>query len=173
MGFTETAVSIALILLVVRQLRGRRLTLLSLLWPVLLVAWAGLEYLGAVAPSSSDRALVVGLGVLGAVLGLACGCLTRVEARDGVVDARATRLAAAAWVAGMAGRLVFGLLALHGGERIIAAASVRLGLHAAGTWPTALITMALAEVAARTVVLAARHRVVARRIAVDRIDRPA
>jgi hypothetical protein len=166
---TDALVSIALMLLVVRQLRGRRLTLLSLLWPVLLVAWAGVEYLGAVPPYVSDRALVAGLGVLGAGLGLACGWLTRVEARAGVVVARASWLAAGAWVSGMGGRLAFGLLALHGGERIIADASVRLDLHAASTWSTGLITMALAEVLARTGVLAARHRAVTRRIAAERI----
>jgi hypothetical protein len=168
MDVMDALVSIALMLLVVRQLRGRRLTLLSLLWPVLLVAWAGVEYLGAVPPDASDRALVAGLGVLGAGLGLSCGFLTRVEARAGVVVARASWLAASTWIAGMGGRLAFGLLALHGGERIIADASVRLHLHAAGTWSTGLITMALAEVVARTAVLAVRHGVVTRRIAADR-----
>jgi len=168
MDVTDAVVSIALILLVIRQLRGRRLTLLSLLWPVLLVAWAGVEYLGAVPPYASDRALVALLGAMGAALGVTCGVLTRVEARAGVVVARASWSAAAAWVAGMGGRLAFGLLALHGGERIIADASVRLDLHAAATWSTALITMALAEVVARTAVLAVRHRVVTRRIAADR-----
>lgn len=168
MDVSDALVSIALILLVVRQLRGRRLTLLSLMWPVLLVAWAGVEYFGAVPPYASDRALVAGLGALGAALGVTCGLLTRVEARAGVVVARASWLAAAAWIAGMAGRLAFGLLALHGGARIIADASVRLDLHAAGTWSTALITMALAEVVARTGVLVARHRAVTRRIATER-----
>ena len=169
MDVTDALVSLALILLVVRQLRGRPLTLLSLLWPVALVGWAGIEYLGAVPPYASDRLLVVGLGVLGVALGLACGGLTSVEERAGVVVARASWAAAVAWVAGMGGRLAFGLLALHGGERIIADASVRLDLHAAGTWSTALITMALAEVVARTAVLAARHRVVTHRIASERI----
>lgn len=170
MDVTDALVSVALILLVVRQLRGRRLTLLSLAWPVLLVAWAGVEYLGAVPPYASDRALVAGLGALGAALGVTCGLLTRVESRAGVVVARASWLAAAAWIAGMGGRLAFGLLALHGGERIIAHASVRLDLHAAGTWSTALITMALAEVAARTGVLVTRHRAVTRRIAAEPHD---
>ncbi|MFT2712849.1 DUF1453 domain-containing protein [Clavibacter sp. Sh2126] len=170
MDVSDALVSVALILLVVRQLRGRRLTLLSLLWPVLLVTWAGVEYLGAVAPFASDHAFVAGLGALGATLGVACGLLTRVEARAGVVVARASWLAAAAWIAGMGGRLAFGLIALHGGGRIIAEASVRLDLHAAGTWSTALITMALAEVVARTAVLAARHRTITRRIAGERGD---
>jgi len=168
MDVTDSLVSIALILLVVRQLRGRRLTLLSLLWPVLLVAWAGVEYLGAVPPYAPDRALVAGLCALGAALGVTCGLLTRVEARAGVVVARASWLAALAWIAGMGGRLAFGLLALHGGARIIGDATARLDLHAAGTWSTALVTMALAEVLARTGVLAVRHRIVARGVARQR-----
>jgi hypothetical protein len=162
--WTDWLVSVALILLVIRQLRGRRLSLLSLLWPVALVAWAGVEYLGAVAPYASDRLLVGGLGAVGVGLGLACGFLTHVHARDGIVVARASWLAAVTWILGMAGRLAFGLVALNGGEALIADLSIRLDLHAIDTWPTALITMALAEVIARTCVLFVKHRAVTRLI---------
>ena len=157
MAWTDWLVSIGLIALVLRQLRGRRLTIGSLLWPIGLVAWAGLEYLRAIPLQASDLALTGALTATGLVLGLGCGLLTRVTLRDGAPVARATGGAAAFWVAGMAGRLVFGVVAVQDG-RSIALLSRTLQLHSAQTWPTALIATALAEVCARTAVLLVKLR---------------
>ena len=64
----------------------------------------------------------------------------------------------ALWVVGMASRLAFGIVVLHGGAALVSRLSERLSLHAFSTWATALIVMALAEVVARTAVLALKHR---------------
>lgn len=158
MGFRDWVVSLALILLVVRQVRGRRLSVVGLLWPVALVGWAGWTYLGQVPDHQSDWTFVVVLSGVGLALGTGCGLLTSVYARDAVVMARASGTAAALWVAGMASRLAFGFAVLHGGAALVSRLSERLGLHAVSTWATAFIVMALAEVVARTAVLAFKHR---------------
>ena len=54
MDLTEWIISVALILVVVRQIRGRKLTLIGLLWPVPLVAWGAINYLGGVPAYAAD-----------------------------------------------------------------------------------------------------------------------
>lgn len=158
MGFWDWVVSLALILLVVRQVRGRRLTVAGLLWPIALVGWAAYTYLGQVPDHRSDWTFVVVLVVIGLALGTACALLTSVYTREAEVMARASGTAAALWVVGMASRLAFGIAVLHGGAALVSRLNERLSLHSFSTWATALIVMALAEVVARTTVLALKHR---------------
>ncbi|MBF6329425.1 DUF1453 domain-containing protein [Nocardia transvalensis] len=158
MTWTEWLISLALILLVLRQIRGKKLTVTGLLWPVGLVVWAGFEYLGDFPSYRSDWLFAIALAVLGTALGTACGLYTSVYTREGVVMAKAGATAAALWIIGMSGRLAFGLFALHGGAQTIAEWSTRLDLHSESTWPTALILMALCEVIARTAVLYIKFR---------------
>jgi len=153
MSWTDWAISIGLIALVLRQLRGRQLTPSSLMWPVGLVVWAGFEYLGKFPSHTSDWIFAASLSAIGLILGLSCGFFTRVYPDGDQVTARATKTAAVLWILGMASRLAFGILALHGGEEAIGRLSDRFDLHSADTWPTALITMALCEVLSRTAVL--------------------
>jgi hypothetical protein len=158
-------ISFGLIVLVLRQIRGKQLTPAGLLWPVGLVVWAGFEYLGAIPGYRSDGTFTVVLAAVGLLLGLGCGVLTRVYPHDRTVMARATAGAAALWIVGMASRLTFGIVALNGGAEAIGRLSEHLGLHSASTWPTALILMALCEVISRTVVLTCRYRTTARALA--------
>jgi hypothetical protein len=160
MKISDWAISLALILLVVRQIRGRRLSTVGLLWPIALVGWAGYEYLGDIPDHRSDWTFVAVLTLIGLALGVGCGLLTSVYVEDKVAMARASGLAAALWIVGMGGRLAFGVAALHGGGAAIARMSERLDLHAAGTWSTALIVMALCEVVSRTAILALKLRAV-------------
>jgi hypothetical protein len=158
MSLTDWAISIGLILLVLRQLRGRQLTPSSLMWPVGLVVWAGFEYLGKFPSHTSDWIFAASLSLIGLVLGLSCGFFTRVYPDVDQVTARATKTAAALWIVGMVSRLAFGIFALHGGEQAIGRLSEKFDLHSADTWPTALITMALCEVLSRTAVLLWKYR---------------
>jgi hypothetical protein len=71
MNWTDIGISLGLIVLVLRQIRGRELTVTSLLWPVGLVLWAAFDYLGTIPGETSD---VVFASVLAAVgLALASG----------------------------------------------------------------------------------------------------
>ena len=163
-SWTDWGISLGLIILVLRQIRGKPLTLISLLWPVGLVVWAGFEYLGAVPGFRSDWTFTLCLAAVGVALGLGCGFLTRVYHDDQKVIAKATAFAAALWIIGMGSRLAFGLVALNGGAEAIGRLSEQLDLHSQNTWPTALILMALCEVISRTTVLHNRYRTAAREL---------
>lgn len=158
MSVTDLLISVGLIVLVVRQLRGRPLTATGLLWPVALVVWAAFEYLAAIPGDLADWLFTLALAAVGLGLGLSCGVLTRVAPDHGAIVATATPAAAVLWILGMISRLAFGLFALHGGATVIAELSGRLDLHSANTWPTALVVMALCEVCSRTVVLLVKYR---------------
>jgi hypothetical protein len=107
--------------------------------------------------------LAVGLATVGLALGLGCGALTTVRREGADVVAWATIPAAALWVVGMGSRLGFGIVALNGGAQAIGRLSERLHVHSAGTWPTALILMALSEVLSRTTLLLWKYRTASRR----------
>lgn len=158
MTLIDWLISLGLIYAVVRQLRPRRLGLIGITWPVLLVAWAAVEYLGLIPGYWSDWALTLGLASLGAALGTGSGLLTRVYPHGVDVMARATGWAALLWIVGMVSRIVFGLVAINGGAEAIGRLSMRMDLHSEATWPTALIGMALTEVVVRTLILLVRYR---------------
>lgn len=160
MGLEDYLIDVLLIAVVVRQLRGRRLTALGLLWPVPLVIWAGAEYLHAIPTSGHDIVVVAVGAIAGLGLGAWCAALTTVTRQPGgAVIARATGPAAALWILGMGSRLAFGLLATHGGAPAIARVSTALGITDAATWTATLLLMALTEVLARAAILGARaHR---------------
>ncbi|MFC5907799.1 hypothetical protein [Streptacidiphilus monticola] len=154
MTFTDWLLDIALISLVLLQLRDRVLSLHTLLLPAALVTWAGFRYLGAV-PTAGNDLEFVGLAVAaGLALGTGAGVLTRVRRRheDGRVVVRATYTAAALWVLGMAARLAFQLYVTHGGAPAVGRFSVEHHLDRA-SWTTAILLMAFAEVFSRTGVL--------------------
>lgn len=149
---------VVLVLLVVFQVRGRRLSVRQLLLPVAIVAYFAVDYLKTFPTGGNDVPMVVAGALLGAWLGIACGLTTRVSARgDGVPVAKAGVLAAAFWLFGMVGRLFFQVWVEHGGGAN-AVGQFSAANHITGTsvWADCLVLMALAEVLGRTIVLAAK-----------------
>jgi hypothetical protein len=148
----------ALLLVVVRQLRGRRLEGLSLYLPFGIVAFFAIKYLRTLPTGHADLVLV-GLGVAaGLTLGVLCGVFTYVyRGRDGVPFARASGIAAGLWILGVGARLAFSLFAEHGGGPDLARFSHDHGL-AMDAWVDALVLMALCEVVSRSILLLVRGR---------------
>lgn len=144
-----------LILSVVRQLRGKHLSLLSLAWPIGLVAWAAFKYVRGFPLRTPDVVLVASCAVIGVLLGVQAGRHTSVYQDDDRLMARATAAALIFWTVGTIGRLLFGIYAEHGGGPTIGRFSAAHGLVLAA-WTSALTLMALAEVVGRTSVLAPR-----------------
>lgn len=158
MSWSEWLISAALVAVVVRQLRGRRLTVVGLCWPVGLVLVASAEYLRGLPTEGAGLVLVVAAGTVGAALGVGCGHLTRLwRTPEQAVVAKATGLAALLWVVGMSARAGFALFAEHGGQAEIASFSSAHALTGAA-WTDGLLLMALAEVLGRTSTLAWRLR---------------
>ena len=157
MTTTDYIINIALIALVILQIRGSRLDMKTLIRPVILVAAAALYYLRGFPTGGHDLPLYVVLGGLGLVLGVACGATTRVwRASDGFGYAKAGVIAAALWVIGIGSRLAFEEFATHGGGRDILNFSVAHDITSQNAWVAGLVLMALIEVLSRTVTIRVR-----------------
>jgi hypothetical protein len=157
MTTTDYIINAILVLLVVRQIRERRLDLQSLLLPVVLVGLAARQYLHSVPTAGNDLVLVGALGGVGATLGILCALSTHVRlGADGVALARAGWVAAALWIGGIGSRMAFAYAAAHGAGPAIGRFSVVHHITGGAAWTAALVLMALAEVVARLVTLQAR-----------------
>jgi hypothetical protein len=157
MTTTDYAINIALVLLVLVQVRDRRLDLRSLVLPVVAVIAAATYYLKGVPTVGHDVLLDIALGGAGLLLGAACAVTTRVwRAEDGFAHSRAGVVAALAWIAGVGGRLAFEEYSSHGGAGAITRFSVSHQISSSAAWVAALVIMALAEVLTRMVVLRVR-----------------
>jgi len=148
---------IALIAVVVLQMRVRTLTLRSLLLPLGLVAGAGLVYLRPISLSGNNLTLIAVLVAAGLTLGTLSGVTTGVWRRGDTVVSRAGLLAAFLWVLGMGARFAFAVWAIHSGAAIVGRFSARNDITGAGIWQFALVLMAYAEVLSRIGVLQARR----------------
>jgi hypothetical protein len=158
MNTYDYLLTVALLLVVVRQIRGRRLSGAALYAPIAVTAYAALKYLHALPTSGNDLFVVAAGAGCGLVLGTLSGCFTLVYPdRDGVPYARATGAAAALWILGIGSRLVFSLWARHGGGPALAHFSLVHSLSA-DAWVTGFVLMAILEAATRTVVLVVRAR---------------
>jgi hypothetical protein len=154
MNSTDYAINIALILLVVLQVRSRKMDLRSLALPVIATAGAAAYYLKAVPTAGHDVTLDVVLGLVGAALGAACALTTRVwRGDDDVARSKAGLTAAVLWVVGIGGRLAFEEYSSHGGAGAITRFSIAHRITGADAWVAALVIMALAEVITRLAIL--------------------
>lgn len=157
MTLTDYIVNIALIGLVVLQIRGRALTVRNLALPVVLSAWAASQYLKAIPTAGNDLVLELGLAGLGIALGAAAALTSHISARpDGVAVARAGAAAAALWVGGVGARLVFVLWVQHGGEAAVARFSAHHDITTGAAWAAALVLMGILEAVSRTALVYVR-----------------
>ena len=157
MTTTDWIIDIALILIVVRQLREERLTARFVLLPLGIVAYVAHTYLGGIPVTTANLTLVAGMVVLGTALGVAGGLLTRVRAERGAAYVRAGWAAAALWVGSMTARLGFIVWITHSaGASALGRFSMAHHLTGADVWQTALVLLALSEVVARIGVIVFR-----------------
>jgi hypothetical protein len=151
------------IALIFRQVRGRPLTVKSLLVPVAVVVGFAIRYLRDIPTAGNDLKFTVVCASAGVILGCASGLATTVRAGpDGRPIARAGPLAILLWVLGTGSRLAFGLYALHGGGPEIARLSATYHIIGRDAYATAFILMALCEVAARYGLLGLRATAIRR-----------
>jgi len=158
MTTTEYLLNAALVLVVVRQLRGKRLAGAALYLPLAICAYAGYTYLHSIPTAGDDLALVLIGSITGLTLGTLCGLFTLVYPdRDGVPFARATGIAAVLWVLGVGSRIAFSLYAQHGGGETIRHFSIAHALSM-DAWVAGFVLMAILEAVSRTAVLLVRAR---------------
>ncbi|MGH9093639.1 MAG: hypothetical protein ACRDXE_00605 [Acidimicrobiales bacterium] len=157
MTLTDYLIDIALIAVVVLQVRGRRLTARSLLLPVVLVGWAASSYLHGIPTAGNDLVLAVAGAVAGTTLGILCALSTTVKLNAaGQLVAQAGAVAGTLWVVGVGTRFAFQLYASHGGAAAIGHFSAAHAITTSEAWVATLILMAMGEALARTAVLALR-----------------
>lgn len=153
MTITGYLMNIALIGLVVLQVRGHKVTKARMLLPVVLTLWAGSLFLHGIPTLGNDLVLESGLAVTGAALGLAAGLTTAVRRVGADAFAKAGAVAAVLWVAGVGARMAFSFWVGHGGHASIAAFSAQHGITSGSAWVAGFILMAMLEVVVRTGVL--------------------
>jgi hypothetical protein len=159
MTTTDYIIAAVLVLLVIPQIRGTRLSVRNLILPVLAVGAAAAYYLKSVPTQGHDVTLDV-LGVVaGAGLGLGCGLTTRfVKDREGFLIAKAGLVAAVLWIIGMAARTGFEYYATHSGAASVASFSRSNAITGSDAWTAALLLMALAQVIVRLITVRLRGR---------------
>lgn len=156
MTFSDYLIDIALMAIVLLQVKGRRLTTRSLLIPLGIVGYVAVTYLHGIPTGGNNLFLIVGCAAVGATLGALAGRYTAVTAGpDGMPLAKAGLVAAGLWILGTGARFAFEVYATHGGGPAIARFSGSHGI-AIAAWTAALVLMALCEVVVRTGVLAWR-----------------
>ncbi len=157
MTLSDYVLDLALIGIVFLQIRGRRLTVHSLLLPIGITLWVARTYLHSVPTAGDDLVLIVVCTAVGVGLGGAAGFLTRITRDDdGAPIAKAGAAAAVLWVVGVGCRLAFQEFATHGGAGAIARFSASHAITTGQAWVAALVLMAIGEALARTAVLGVR-----------------
>jgi hypothetical protein len=149
----------ALVLLVLLQIKERRLTTRTMVRPFVIIAIAVANYLHGIPTAGNDLVLIVVLCAIGGLIGAASGQALKMRVREGAVLARAGFASAFFWVLGMGSRFGF-LIWINesGGGRSLAHFSAAHSITSADAWTAALLGMAVFEVLGRTLVMAARRR---------------
>jgi hypothetical protein len=165
MTTTDWFIDIALLLIVLRQLRQERLTTRTVLLPLGMIAWAAGSYLTSLPTAGNDVLLAVVLAATGVVFGLAGGLLTRVRHAGGHVLIKASRSAAALWIISMGFRLGFAVWSTHpSGAAHLTSFSAAHSITGGQAWVVALLLMAVGEVVVRLGTIVIRGRLLQARV---------
>jgi hypothetical protein len=158
MSITDYLINAVFFVVILRQVRERRLDARSFIAPMALVVFVATHYVHTIPTIGNDLQLVAALSTVGLTLGVLCGFTTHVRSGSGGETlARVGWVAGSLLVAGISSRLVFVFALHHGAGPAIRDFSI---VHHIGAtaWPVALVSMALFEVTARLVVVQLRGR---------------
>ena len=153
MTTTEYALNLALVGLVVLQLRGITITKAALLFPVVMTTWIATSLLRTIPTAGNDLLLEIGGALAGAALGALAALATEVTRHGASAVAKAGLVAACLWVAGIGARVGFSLWVGHGGAATVRDFSITHHITGGPAWGTAFILMAITEVVTRTGVI--------------------
>lgn len=158
MTTTDYLLDSALVLLVLLQIKERRLTTKALVRPLVILAIAVSNYFHGIPTAGNDLVLIGTLALVGMLIGFASGQTVLMRrGEDGEVLARAGWASAFFWVLGMGSRFAFAVWISHGGAATVGQFSAQHSITSAQAWTVALLAMATFEVCGRTLVAAARR----------------
>ena len=158
MTTTEYALNVALVGLVLLQIRGIVITKAALLFPLVMTIWIATSLLATVPTAGNDVPLEAVGALAGATLGTFAGLATGVTRQGASAVAKAGAVAALLWVAGIGARVAFSLWVGHGGAATVRIFSIAHHISGGPAWGTAFILMAIGEVATRTAVIYVKTR---------------
>ena len=153
MTITEYLMNVALVSLVVLQIRGHKITVARLLVPVVMTVWFCSQILHTIPTAGNDEVLEASLALVGAGLGVAAGLATSIRRLGAGAFAKAGAVAGVLWVLGVGARVAFSLWVTHGGQPTITRFSVAHHITSGHAWAAAFILMAMVEVSSRTGIL--------------------
>ncbi len=158
MSITDYLIDSALVLLVLLQIKERRLTTKDLVRPLIIIGIAVMNYLHGIPTAGNDLVLVGVLALVGTSIGVASGrTVIMRRANGGAVLARAGWSSAFFWVLGMGSRFAFLIWVNNGGSATIGTFSAQHSITSGEAWTAALLAMAVCEVLGRTLILATRR----------------
>jgi hypothetical protein len=160
MTASEWITDIALLLVVLRQIRESRLDVRSFLIPLGIIGFVAHQWLTDVPTAGNDLVLILTLVAVGATLGVTGGIFTRIRMVGGHLMIKAGLVSAALWVLGMGARLGFQLYSENGGAAAIGRFSLAHDITSEQAWVAAFILMALTEVVTRLATIALRGQLV-------------
>jgi hypothetical protein len=159
MNITDYLIDSALVLLVLMQIKERKMTLRPLIRPLVILGIAVASYLHGIPTQGNDLSLVAVFAVTGGLIGLASGVTVIMRRQpEGTVTFRSGWVSGFFWVLGMGSRFGFIYWITHSGADSIARFSANHSISSSETWTVALLAMAVFEVLSRTVVMYARWR---------------
>ena len=158
MTTTEYLLNLALVGLVVLQIRGIKVTKAALVFPLVMTFWIATSLLKSIPTAGNDLVLEIGGGLAGAALGALAAVATSVTRTGQTATAKAGAVAALLWVAGIGARVGFSLWVSNGGAGTVRDFSIAHHITGGPAWGTAFILMALAEVSTRTAVIYLKTR---------------
>ena len=156
MSFTDWLVNIALVALVLRQIRWNVVDKRFVVLPLGLVGWAASSYLKALPTAGNDLVLIAVFIAVGITFGGLSALTSSVKTENGRAFVRARGIAVVLWIAGIGSRIAFVLFTEHGGASTIAHFSAAHHITTGDAWIDGLVLMALAEVITRVGVLVFR-----------------
>jgi len=166
MTLADYLIDSALVLLVLLQIKERKLTAKALIRPMVIVAIAVANYLHGIPTAGNDLVLVAVLALLGLLIGVASGQAVMMRRdSDGEVLARAGWASAFFWVLGMGSRFAFLIWINNGGASTIGHFSATHSITSAEAWTVALLAMAVFEVCGRSMIQALRRQHLMGRVA--------
>ena len=158
MTTTEYALNLALVGLVLLQIRGITITKAALLVPVVMTTGIAGSLLKTLPTAGNDLTLELAGALAGATLGTLAALTTTVARHGATAMAKAGLVAACLWVAGIGARVAFSLWVGHGGAATVRDFSIAHHITGGPAWGTAFILMAIAEVLTRTGVIFIKAR---------------
>jgi hypothetical protein len=159
MTTTDYLIDSALVLLVLLQIKERKLTTQAIVRPIVIVGVAVANYFHNIPTAGNDLVLIFALALTGLTIGVASAVSVHVRRGDhGEVLVRAGWASAIFWVLGMGSRFAFLIWISHGGASSIASFSAAHSITSGAAWTDALLGMAVLEVVGRSLALALRRR---------------